>query len=300
MTVQVTDTRSNSNDQLVHAAETIGASPGRRAVFDAVTKGKAKVKSVETIMSITSLSHKMVLTHGNRLASLGLIKQVKVNKRVAYEKDPFYSQHRTKVLALAADPKKRAALPTKTAPRGSGAATTVQVSMPSKAFDVEPLNVDTISALSKVRRIPTNAEDIKLSEADFKAGFQAVIGETGEFTDWGGEINDLWTTSLKVKTTTLAAAVAFKGPGKSGKLTPGKMGKNGDQIQRLFRSEASVFLLQYWSQIDESVVEQMHLLAIARSVLNGGKRVYYGIIDGTDSARLIRAYPDEFNWEEAK
>ncbi len=78
-----------------------------------------------------------------------------------------------------------------------------------------------------------------------------------------------------------------------GKLTPGKLGKNGDQIQRLFESAGQVFLIQYWSVIDESVVKQMEQLAIAKSVMTG-QEIFYGIIDGQDSKRLFDAYAAKF------
>jgi hypothetical protein len=71
------------------------------------------------------------------------------------------------------------------------------------------------------------------------------------------------------------------------------MGKNGDQIQRLFASGAVAYFVQYWDQIDESIVEQMKSLAIARSATERQK-IYFGVIDGVDSARIIRAYPRAF------
>lgn len=72
------------------------------------------------------------------------------------------------------------------------------------------------------------------------------------------------------------------------------MGKNGDQIQRLFMSSAEVFIVQYWDQIDESVIQQMTEFAKAKSV-SEGKEILYGVIDGHDSNRLIKAYPRAFN-----
>jgi len=57
------------------------------------------------------------------------------------------------------------------------------------------------------------------------------------------------------------------------------MGHNGDQIQRLFPYPADVFIVQYWNQIDESVVEQMRQFAIAASVKEA-RRIYFGVIDG--------------------
>ena len=60
--------------------------------------------------------------------------------------------------------------------------------------------------------------------------------------------------------------VALKGPAKKGALVPGMMGKNGDQIQRLFNSSADVFFVQYEGEIAESVVEQMEKLAKVRAL----------------------------------
>jgi hypothetical protein len=68
-------------------------------------------------------------------------------------------------------------------------------------------------------------------------------------------------------------------------VVPGKLGRNGDQIQRLFREDADLYL----GQIDKSVLQH----ALARWVSTGTK-VYYGIIDGADAERLRLAYPDQF------
>ena len=76
-------------------------------------------------------------------------------------------------------------------------------------------------------------------------------------------------------------------------LTPRKMGRNGDQIQRLFRAPADVFIVQYWNQIDETVSEQMRQFALAKSA-SDGRRIYFGVIDGWDTSRLVQAYPESF------
>jgi hypothetical protein len=55
------------------------------------------------------------------------------------------------------------------------------------------------------------------------------------------------------------------------------MGKNGDQIQRLFKTAACVFIVQYWGQVAESVVEQMAEFAKAKSATEASV-VFYGII----------------------
>jgi hypothetical protein len=99
---------------------------------------------------------------------------------------------------------------------------------------------------------------------------------------------------MHIKRTRVRAAIAFKGPGKKGVLTPAKLGVNGDQIQRLFSSDADIYLVQYWDRVAESVYEQMKVFAMWRSISNGGKTIWWGVIDGTDSARLIKAYPKVF------
>ena len=81
--------------------------------------------------------------------------------------------------------------------------------------------------------------------------------------------------------------------GTKGVLAPKKMGKNGDQIQRLFKSPAAVFLVQYWGQVDQSVTEQMEEFAKAKSAVEGTE-IYFAVIDGDDSNRLLKAYPRAF------
>jgi hypothetical protein len=300
MPTSVSDVRSNPNDQIYHAARVIGRSEARRRVFDAVCAGKKRIKTVGEIAASTRFNRKQVLNAGKYLVDNQLfLGQTKKDGETAYEKDSFYAKSKRRILSLAGDPKKLEELPTKTNPR-SRPTITLQVKLPKSQLDVRHITVDDIASLSKVRgvRKATTRNPVKISEKDFKAGFQVIIGEKGKFQDWGGEKNDLWTTQLKVKSQRLRAAIAFKGPGQRGVLTPKKLGKNGDQIQKLLLSDADVFLVQYWNQVDQTVYEQMKAFAIARSVTNGGETVWWGVIDGSDSARLIASYPDAFLKEE--
>src|SRR5262245_52420615 len=110
--------------------------------------------------------------------------------------------------------------------------------------------------------------------------------------DWGGESNDIFTTKVKMKGVRRRAAFALKGPAKKGPLVPAMMGKNGDQIQRLLKSPADVFFVQYEGEIKESIVELMEELAKAKALL--GQQVFFGIIDKVDTYRLRLAYPKAF------
>lgn len=70
------------------------------------------------------------------------------------------------------------------------------------------------------------------------------------------------------------------------------MGKHGDQIQRLAKCPAEVFVVQYWAEIDDSVLAQLEQLIQLKSFLES-RQLWYGIVDGQDSARLIQAYPKQ-------
>ena len=103
----------------------------------------------------------------------------------------------------------------------------------------------------------------------------------------------MFSTRLMLKGERKNTAFGLKGKGMKGILTPRKMGERGDQIQRLFRTTAEVFLVQYWSQIDESILEQMKNFAVAKSALER-KKIYYGVIDGQDTMRIVKAYAEFF------
>jgi hypothetical protein len=292
--VAVTDFRSNLNDQIVNAAELIGRSEQRAAVFDAVCTGKQRVKTRDEVAASTGLPPKRVLEVGKQLADRNLIHQTTKNGQTAWEKDGQLSPYKTKILRLARDPVARAKVPTKIRPRTTGSGLeTVTLSLPSKLVDIQRISVDDIDSFERVRDNPGHQTRLELPEESFKLGVQSIIGEPGKFKDWGGEANDLYTTRLKIFGRREAAAFAFKGPGQTGRLTPKKMGTNGDQIQRLFQADATVFVVHYWREIDESVIEQMKHFAISKSVMEG-RKVFYGVIDGRDACRIFEAYEEFF------
>jgi hypothetical protein len=290
----VTDHRSNPNEQVETAVRAIGRSKDRRKIFEAVYKGKKRIKKVSELEKITGLGKVRVLQEAGKLAGNGIIHQTKIEKETAYEKDTFYSTNKTKILRFVDDPRKLVKLPTKIRPT-LAIKNNVTVNLPKSFVQAQHITVDDIDSFSQVRKVKLDAERpfTKMLEAEFKRGVKRIVGARSTFKDWGGETNDLLTTSVKYKRKRISTAFAFKGRGKSGKLTPAKMGKNGDQIQRLFQSPADLFIVQYWGEIDQSVVEQVQSFAQLRSVLLG-KTIYFCLIDGDDSNRIIDAYPDKF------
>jgi hypothetical protein len=149
--------------------------------------------------------------------------------------------------------------------------------------------IDEIDSFAAVKgmRPPSTADACELkniSELAIKQAFQEIIGEPFAEKDWGGEHSDLDTTQLIWNGTRQAAVFAFKGPSKFGVLHPGDMGKNGDQIDRLFHLNADLYVIQHCHKFAASVRNMMRMYATTPPGRN------FVIIDGADTYRTLRAY----------
>jgi hypothetical protein len=284
---QVTDSRSNPNDQIAHAVKVIGRSEHRLRVFQEVYRGKKSFKTVSALSKATKLSPVRVLQEGAKLDGNGIVHSIKINGETAYTKDKFYKTNRSKILQMVNNPSKLAKFPTKINPVNTVKTLIRDLSRKPK---IQEIFIDDTDSFKSVRKVKTVAGYVRIKEKEFKRGIQKILGQPGKFQDWGGEKNDLLTTRLYLHGRRIAVAFAFKGAGMTGELTPAKMGKNGDQIQRLFESDAQILILQYWGEISERVREQMRAFATLTS-LQRGETIYYCLIDGVDTARLIQAYP---------
>ncbi|HEY5748600.1 MAG TPA: hypothetical protein VIU12_21165 [Chryseolinea sp.] len=297
MSTTVSDVSGNRNDKIVNAAKVLGRSSQRIELFLKVYSGK-KVKSVSELMSLTGYTQVRVLQLAKGLASEDIISQIKTKgEGTSYKKIDFYNTHRNTIVRLARNKDKLEKIPTKINPTYSGKGVTVKIEhlpITKKLINAIELTIDDLSSFKKISKFKTTKINIeKLSETDFKNGIKKIIGESGIFKDWGGEVNDLLTTKILYKNKRIRTAFAFKGPGKKGKLTPARMGKNGDQIPRLFSSPAELFVIQYWDQIDQSVIELVQTFAKLKSVMEG-KKIYYCIIDGYETKRIVEAYKSFF------
>lgn len=287
----VSDARANAPELVVHVADSIGRSIQRRRVFEAVYYHKKRIKTVSEIEQRTGLSRIRVLQCGRELVQRGVVGQTKKDGEVAYEQDSFIQAHKAKILRLVDNPERKRKVATKRNPNlGPDRADVSAVPVGAVA---EYVTVDRVDSFIAVRQVPQVKAVAPLSEAQFKAGLQEILGEMGEFRDWGGEQNDLFTCRFVLGGKRRRVAFALKGPAVRGKLQPAHMGKNGDQIQRLFLSPAEVFLIQYHGQVSEAVYAQMQTFAREKSG-SLGERVFYGVIDGQDSNRLVAAYPEAF------
>jgi len=106
--------------------------------------------------------------------------------------------------------------------------------------------------------------------------------------DWGGEINDLYTANVIVNGRRTETAFLLKGNGlKRRVMEISDCGKNGDQLLRLIESPARLFVVQFVGNISESVRD---IDGKVRGLRAHGKEAWYSIVDGQDTARLLRAY----------
>ncbi len=117
-----------------------------------------------------------------------------------------------------------------------------------------------------------------------KHAFANLIGESYVPKDWGGERSDLYTSRVFARRRQVSAAWLFKGPGYPRPMDVKALGKNGDQIDRLFTEPAELLVLQHCHQIKPSVVGMMDAYAH-----DARRPRLYMIIDGADTGRVLRS-----------
>lgn len=294
----VSDTASNRRDQISNFAEILRNAPAKQSVFSAVYRGKKVFKTVAEIAVETDYTSKRVTEIAKHLArgeKLFEQDREKINGKnvTVYRKLDFVAANRGKILSLAKNKGQLDSYQTKSNPRTrSTGRVVVRVPFQVKCKSIGIDEIEQFKRVKSVRDVPDALRPNRLPEKRVKAAFLKLLKEKRNPKDWGGEINDIFTTRLTLRGHARRAAFALKGPAKKGTLVPGKMGTNGDQIQRLFDSPAEVFFVQYEGEIAQSVVSLMENLATAKSILRG--EVFFGVIDKTDTYRLRLAYPKAF------
>jgi hypothetical protein len=154
-------------------------------------------------------------------------------------------------------------------------------------MEVFPTQIDNFAGASDMEP-PTTVELAKIqstAESDVKQAFASIAGEPFIPKDWGGEKSDLCTTQLRIEGQQLATAFAFKGRSKAKKMTVADLGKNGDQISRLFSEPSDFVVLQHCHEVTSAVRD--HMRAFATRI---GQLRPFCIIDGADTVRILKAY----------
>ncbi len=108
MPLDTTDIRSNSDKQILHAAELLSKSEIRRKVFSEIYRGKSKGRTAEEIASETSMDSVRVLQEALDMFRGRIVNRTKINGRLVYSKDDYISLNKEKILRLAVNDSARA------------------------------------------------------------------------------------------------------------------------------------------------------------------------------------------------
>ena len=209
MPIDVSDPRSNPNDQIAHAVEVLGRARQRIAIFRAIYRGKKRIKTVNEIAQATGLNRIRVLQEAKLLADNRIVKPRNVAGLLAYEKDDFYSAKKKKILRFVSDPVAFSSMPTKTRPKVSEIQNAT-ILIPKSLIRARYITIDEIDSFRRVSRIRSESEEYQaMKESRFKRGIAKILREGGKFQDWGGECDDLYTDRIRIKGRRLPAAFAF-------------------------------------------------------------------------------------------
>lgn len=130
---------------------------------------------------------------------------------------------------------------------------------------------------------------LNISEDSIQKALEKIFFVPFHKNDWGGEINDLYTSNVFLRGTRLSAAFLLKGKGlRNNTLEIRDCGKNGDQIVRLFDSPSQLYVVQFVGNIAENVIKDVE--SKTKLKCTSGEKTYYCIINGQDTARILYAY----------
>lgn len=283
--IKVSDSLSHNPDQTINASAIIGSSKYKRAVFERVCFEKRKQVSLDQIVKETNLPRQQLMNAAKTLADEGIIVQDKGHITI-YKKNCSLCKKRNKILSMAGSETKSTEFRDKFL--GRGQKNPVVKVYGEKSVNIKQISIEDIDQFKKIKDTP-NQEYMDLKEEDVKQKLRSILQEPAEYKDWGGEFFDLG-TYVKIQGKRLRTVFALKGRGKKiTKLRLKDMGKNGDQVDRLFLATAQVFLVQFVGQIGEDVLHSLETNAKSKSFATG-QTIYYGIIDGNDTARIFKTY----------
>jgi len=183
MALQVSDTLSNVDENIVNAAKIVGKSKHRQRIFERVYFGKKKLKTVKDIAKALGITEKHVLTAGKKLVDNGIISAKKVGGGTAYGKVTFCAAHKDRILSYAKSPSKLSKVSTKSSPKS---VTNITVEHQGVRIRVKQITFEDIDEFKAAKRVRV-AMQRKIPEKQFKYGIAAIAKQSGNFDDWGGE-----------------------------------------------------------------------------------------------------------------
>ena len=155
--------------------------------------------------------------------------------------------------------------------------------------EISPTEIDQFSKIQEIYQTESHAPKINIlkdiSELQIKQRFATILHESDVPKDWGGEKSDLFSSNISVNGKQMSAAFLFKGPSKFSPMTIAYLGRNGDQIDRLFSEPADLLVLQHCHKVTPPVRNMMRAYAARVHDLR-----HVCIIDGYDTVRILTAY----------
>lgn len=169
------------------------------------------------------------------------------------------------------------------------------------ALDYFQLFIQDIDEFAEVRDFQAECSEWlhhmgAISEEVMKSFITELLGDQ-KAKDWGGEFADHFSRNIHIAGKRHTAAFLLKGPGsKHQPMTFRQLGKNGDQLFRLSKLPADLYVLQHCHEIAPAVLETLR-----NAIVQPHRKRRYLVIDGRDSYRLLKAY-DKLEWakEETK
>jgi len=154
--------------------------------------------------------------------------------------------------------------------------------------------IEDIGSFSKAASVSSSdvadiARPLQLAERDVKELVGRILGEPRVDKDWGGEADDLFSSRVDFRGAKIPATFIFKGPAKKGPLTLSKLGRNGDQLERMLGQPAQLFIVQHCDTIRPAVRNYLRRGIIALRV-EGNVNATGSIWEGSDCARLLVAH----------
>lgn len=291
MTV-VSNPSGDGDEVIERAARTLRSSLQNKEVFQVVYKGSKRFKSMDEIGASVSNFNTNTYKAVNRLFGENIVEKKTENGVLFYGKKDFYIHNRERILKLSENSQRLKEFPTKRKTKGNLVSKNIFVFRTRPK--VEQLYVDDIGSFGAVKAVRKTETNVLrgMPERTINTAICRILNQS-EKKDWGGERHDIYSNKMTLNGSRVSAAFALKGKAIKGILTPGKMGKNGDQVQRLFEAIADVYIVAYSGAIDDRIVDLMQTHAIQKSIANN-KKIFFCVIDGDDMARLVVAYPAQF------
>lgn len=132
------------------------------------------------------------------------------------------------------------------------------------------------------------AAPFNFPEQQIKKMVAYILGEPTLQKDWGGEFDDLFSGQMKFAGRRVTVSFLLKGPSLKGEMKLDKLGKNGDQLDRLLLQPAEVFVVQHVDNVSAAV--RRHLARGITSLRSSGTNAIGSVWDGKDTARVAVAY----------